>query len=43
MLEVQPGMSAQKLSQGLPLMGGRIIQQDDHRAAQMAQQLAEVS
>ena len=41
MLEVQPGMSSQKLSQGAPLMGGRIIQQDDHRAAQMAQQLAE--
>ena len=41
MLEVQSGMTSQKLSQGMPLMGGRIIQQDDHRAAQMARQLAE--
>ena len=41
MFDVQPGMLPQKLSQGLPLMGGRIIQQDDHRAAHMAQQLAE--
>jgi hypothetical protein len=32
-------MSSQKLSQGLPLMGGRIIQEDDHCASQMAQQL----
>ena len=41
MFEVQPGMASQKLSQRAPLMGGRIIQQNDHRAAQMAQQLAE--
>jgi hypothetical protein len=40
-LDVQPGMSSQKLSQGPPLMGGRIIQEDDHCASQMAQQLAE--
>jgi hypothetical protein len=40
-LDVQPGMLLQKLSQGLPLMGGRIIQQDNHRAAHMTQQLAE--
>jgi hypothetical protein len=40
-LEVQPGMPSQKLSQGVPLMSGRIIQQDDHRAPQMVQQLAE--
>lgn len=41
MLDVQPGMLPQKLLQGLPLMGGRIIQQDDHRAAHVPQQLAE--
>ena len=41
MLDVQPGMSSQKLSQGPPLVGGRIIQQDDDRTAQMAQQLPE--
>jgi len=29
------------LLKGLPLVGGRIIQEDDHRAPQMAQQLAE--
>jgi hypothetical protein len=29
------------LLQGLPLVGGRIIQKDDHRAPQMAQQPAE--
>jgi len=40
-LDVQPGMLPQKLSQGLPLMGGRIIQQDHHRAAHMTQQLTE--
>jgi len=34
-------MSSQQLSQGPPLVGGSIIQQDDDRAAQMAQQLAE--
>jgi len=39
--DVEPGMSSQQLSQGPPLVGGRIIQQDDDRAAQMAQQLAE--
>ena len=41
MLDVQPGMSSQKLSQGPPLVGGRIIQQDDDRTAQMAQQFPE--
>jgi hypothetical protein len=41
MLDVQSGMASQKFSQGLPLMSGRVIQEDDHRAAQMAQQLAE--
>ena len=41
MLDVQSGMASQKFSQGLPLMGGRVIQEDNHRAAQMAQQLAE--
>ena len=39
MLDVQPGMSSQKLSQRLPLVGGRIVQQDDDPTAQMAQQL----
>ncbi len=34
--DVQPGMSPKKLSQGFPLMGGRIVQEDDDRAAQMA-------
>src|SRR5215467_8137511 len=34
-------MSSQKLSQGPPLVGGRIIQQDDDRTAPMAQQLPE--
>jgi hypothetical protein len=34
-------MSSQKLSQGPPLVGGRIIQQDDERTAEMAQQLQE--
>src|SRR6516162_4932708 len=32
-------MSSQKLSQRLPLVGGRIVQQDDDPTAQMAQQL----
>jgi len=41
MLDVESGMASQKFSQGLPLMGGRVIQEDNHRAAQMAQQLAE--
>jgi hypothetical protein len=41
MLDMQSGMASQKFSQGLPLMGGRVIQEDNHRAAQMAQQLAE--
>ena len=41
MLDVQPGMSSQKLAQGSALVGGRIIQQDDDRTAQMVQQLAE--
>ena len=41
MLDVQAGMLLQKLSQGLTLMSGRIIQQDDHRTPHMAQQLAE--
>ena len=41
MLDVQAGMLLQKLSQGLTLMSGRSIQRDDHRAAHMAQQLAE--
>jgi hypothetical protein len=41
MLDVQSGMASQKFSQGLPLMGGRVIQEDNHRAAQMAQQLPE--
>jgi hypothetical protein len=41
MLGVESGMVSQKLSQGVPLMGGRVIQEDNHRAAQMAQQLAE--
>jgi hypothetical protein len=41
MLDVESGMATQKLSQGVPLMGGRVIQEDNHRAAQMAQQLAE--
>lgn len=41
MLDVQSGMASQKFSQGLPLMGGRVIQEDNHRAAEMAQQLAE--
>jgi hypothetical protein len=34
-------MSSQKLLQGPPLVGGRIIQQDDDRTVQMAQQLPE--
>jgi hypothetical protein len=34
-------MLFEKLLQGLPLVGGRIIQKDDHRAPQMAQQPAE--
>jgi hypothetical protein len=41
MLDVESGMASQKFSQGLPLMGGRVIQEDNHRAAQMAQQFAE--
>jgi len=40
-LDLQAGMFVQKLLQGQSLMGGRIVEQDDHRAAQMAQQLAE--
>jgi hypothetical protein len=32
-------MSLQKLLQGPPLVGGRIIQRDDERTARMAQQL----
>src|SRR5260370_2300356 len=34
-------MLFEKLLQGLSLVGGRIIQKDDHRAPQMAQQPAE--
>src|SRR5215469_5962823 len=34
-------MSSEKLSQGLPPVGGRIIQQDDDPTAQIAQQLPE--
>jgi hypothetical protein len=41
MLDVESGMASQKFSQGVPLMGGRVIQEDNHRAAQMPQQLAE--
>lgn len=41
MLDVESGMASQKFSQGAPLMGGRVIQEDNHRAAHMAQQLAE--
>ena len=41
MLDVQTAMLFEKLLQRLPLVGGRIIQKDDHRAPQMAQQPAE--
>lgn len=41
MLDVESGMASQEFCQGVPLMGGRVIQEDNHRAAQMAQQVAE--
>lgn len=41
MLDLQAGMLSEKLLQGPSWMGGRIIQEDGHRAAHMAQQLAE--
>jgi len=40
-LDVQAGMLLPKVLQRFSLMGGRMIQQHDHRAAQMPQQLAE--
>jgi hypothetical protein len=38
---MQAVMLSQKLLEGLSLVGGRIVQNNDHRAPQMAQQLAE--
>jgi hypothetical protein len=41
MLDVESGMALQKFAQRVPLVGGRVVQEDNYRAAQMAQQLAE--
>ena len=41
MFDLQAGMLSEKLFERPSLMGGRIVQQDNHRAAHMAQQLAE--
>jgi len=40
MLDAQAAMPAEKLFEGA-LGGGRIVEQSDNRAAQMAQQLAQ--
>jgi len=38
---MQAAMLPQKLLEGLSLVGGRIVQNNDHLAPQVAQQLAE--
>jgi len=41
MLDAQAAMPAEKLFEGRSSVGGRIVEQSDNRAAQMAQQLAQ--
>ncbi len=41
MLEMQAAMLSEKSLQRLSLVGGGVIQQDDHRAPQVAQQAAQ--
>ena len=41
MLDLQAGMLSEKLFERPSLMGRRIVQSNDHRATQMARQLAE--
>jgi len=40
-LDMRAAMSSQQSLEGCSLVGGRIVQQNDHRAPQMAQQLAQ--
>ena len=41
MLDMQAAVLSQELLEGLSLVGGRIVQKNDDRAPQVAQQLAE--
>jgi hypothetical protein len=38
MLDVKTGVSAEQVVERFPMVSGGIIQQNDHRAAQMPQQ-----